>query len=158
MSEFTVAVHYAADNRAGGSPSRAHTWTFSGQQTLRASAAAEYGGDPEHTNPEEALVAAVSGCHMLTFLVIAAKRGFAVEQYDDAAGGVLGKNAHGRMAVTHITLRPRIRFGGDKQPDAAALDQLHEAAHRNCFVANSLACEVTVAGFSGSRKVFIAPA
>lgn len=144
MSEYTIALRYAAAPRPDGTPSRSHTWTFGGGQTLRASAAPEYGGEPEHTNPEEGLVAAVAGCHMLTFLFVAARRGYAVTRYEDDPVGTLGKNADGRMAITQIRLRPRIAFGGDKQPGAEELTKLHEAAHRNCFIANSLSCEVTV--------------
>jgi organic hydroperoxide reductase OsmC/OhrA len=144
MSEHTIALRYAAAPRSDANYPRSHTWTFTGNQTVRASAVPEYGGEPEHANPEEGLVAAVAGCHMLTFLAVAAKRGYAVTRYEDDPAGTLGKNAEGRMAITHVRLRPRIAFGGEKQPSAEELGKLHEAAHRNCFIANSLRCEVTV--------------
>lgn len=146
MSEFTVEISWQRAPRPGHPDDygRAHQWRLAGGQTVRASAAPEYAGDPDHSNPEEGLLAAVSSCHMLTFLAVAARRGYTVESYADDPVGELGKNAEGRMAITHIRLRPRIRFGADKQPDAAELEKLHEAAHRNCFIGTSLRCEVTV--------------
>jgi organic hydroperoxide reductase OsmC/OhrA len=90
------------------------------------------------------LVAALSSCHMLTFLAIAARKGYLVDRYDDEAVGVMEKSAQGRMAVTRAVLRPRVVFGGDKQPDADALAQLHDSAHRGCFIASSVQTEVTV--------------
>lgn len=144
MSEHTIALAYRNAARPDGSYSRSHTWTLTGNQVVRASATPEFDGEPDHTNPEEGLVAALSGCHMLTFLAVAARRGYIVDSYADDPVGELGKNAEGRMAITHIRLRPRIGFGGDKQPDATELARLHEAAHRNCFVGNSLCCKVTV--------------
>lgn len=144
MSEYTVAIRYTGATRPDGAYSRSHTWGFTGDQTLRASAAPDYSGEADHANPEEGLVAALASCHMLTFLAIAAKRGYAVAAYEDDPVGVLGKNAEGRTAVTQVRLRPRIRFGSGKSPDGEELHKLHEAAHRNCFIASSVRCEVTV--------------
>ena len=95
-------------------------------------------------DPEEALVASVSSCHMLYFLFFAAKRGFVVDSYVDNAFGVLEKNAAGKMAMTRVELHPRIVFSGPKQPASADLDALHEKAHRDCFIANSVTTDVTV--------------
>ena len=116
--------------------------SMGGGQTLRASSAPEYAGDPARTNPEEALVAAVSSCHMLWFLSLAAKRGYVVDSYTDEAEGVMEKNAAGKIAVTKVTLRPLAVFSGAKLPDRAALDALHHAAHGECFIANSIRSEV----------------
>ncbi|GAB4360987.1 MAG: OsmC family protein [Immundisolibacter sp.] len=145
MSEFTVEISWQRAPRPGHPEdySRAHQWRLAGGQTLRASAAPEYAGDPEHTNPEEGLIAAVSSCHMLTFLAVAAKRGFTVTRYTDQASGTLGKNADGRLAVTEIVLRPRIEFEGQR-PGADELDRLHASAHRNCFIGNSLTSTVRI--------------
>lgn len=125
--------------------SRSHVVNFAGGQALRNSSAPDFFGDPALANPEELLVAAVSSCHMLTFLAVAAKRGFVVERYRDAAAGTLGKNADGKLAVTSIRLAPRVEFGGERQPDAAERDALHERAHRHCIIANSVASQVTIA-------------
>jgi organic hydroperoxide reductase OsmC/OhrA len=122
---------------------RDHDWRFGTGVSLRASAAAEYRGNPALPNPEEALVAALSSCHMLTFLALASRRGVVVDAYDDAAEGRLEKNAEGRLAVTRVTLRPRVRFGGEP-PDAATVASLHAQAHKGCFIANSVTTEVRV--------------
>ncbi len=123
---------------------RDHDWQFGTGSTVRASAASQYRGDASLPNPEEALVAAISSCHMLTFLAIAARRKFVVDRYDDHAVGHLEKNAKGVLAVTRTTLRPRIVFGGDRPPDAADIAQLHHEAHAGCFIANSVTTEITV--------------
>jgi organic hydroperoxide reductase OsmC/OhrA len=129
--------------------SRGHEWTFDGGVTVRASSSPLTVKLPysvaEAVDPEEALVAATSSCHMLWFLSLAAQEGFVVERYADEAFGVMEKNAQGRLAFTRITLRPRIEFAGDRQPRAAELDDLHRRAHEECFIANSLRCEVVVA-------------
>ena len=122
---------------------RDHEVRFERGQTITGSAAPAYFGSAQGVDPEEMLVAALSSCHMLTLLAIAAKKGWTVDAYEDDAVGTLGKNAEGRAAVTHVALRPRIVFA-DKAPDAAELERLHESAHRNCFIASSVKTEVTV--------------
>ena len=122
---------------------RDHRWDFGTGSVVHASAAEEYKGNPELVNPEEALVAALSSCHMLTFLAIAARKRLVVDSYEDAADGVLAKNAAGKIALTAVTLRPKVVFHGDP-PDAAALASLHELAHANCFIANSVTTHVSV--------------
>lgn len=124
---------------------RSHTWEFSGGQRLQGSSAPDYHGDPALANPEEGLIASLSSCQMLTFLSIAALKGYVVESYRDVAVGVLGKNEQGRTMVSEITLRPEVVFGGDRRPDAKAIDDLHRKAHQNCFVANSLLTRVVIA-------------
>lgn len=93
-------------------------------------------------DPEEAFVASISSCHMLWFLSIAAGKGFRVDEYLDDAVGLMGKNAAGKTAVTRVTLRPNVRFSGDKQPSPAELDELHHKAHAECFIANSVTTEI----------------
>jgi len=100
----------------------------------------------EAIDPEEALVAATSSCHMLWFLSLAAKRGFVVDSYVDEAFGVMEKNQTGKLAITRITLRPNIQFSGDKVPSAEELKSLHHTAHEECFIANSLKSEVLIEG------------
>ena len=100
-------------------------------------------------DPEEALVAALSSCHMLTFLYLAARQGFVVESYDDAAVGVMTKNERGKLYMSKTTLRPRIVFSGAKQPNAEELAQLHHHAHEECYIANSVLTEVVVSDPQG---------
>jgi len=123
---------------------RDHDWSFPGGVSVAASAAPDFLGNPARVDPEEALVAALSSCHMLTFLALAARKRFVVERYEDDAIGTLEKNQDGRLAITRVVLRPRIVFGGENQPDAAALEKLHHTAHDHCFIANSVKTEVTV--------------
>ena len=122
--------------------SRDHDWTCGGMQ-VGASAAPEFKGSEGRVNPEEALVTAVSSCHMLTFLAICAKKKIVVDRYEDAAVGFLDKNGEGRLAMTRVVLRPRITFAGEA-PTPEVLEKLHESSHRNCFIANSVHTEVTV--------------
>lgn len=93
-------------------------------------------------NPEEALVGALSACHMLTFLAIAARSRLTVESYEDDAVGVLEKNESGKLAVTRVTLRPRVVFA--EPVDAERLARLHHTAHENCFIAQSVKTVVTI--------------
>ena len=122
---------------------RAHDWRFYAA-TVAASATKEYRGDETRVNPEEALVAALSSCHMLTFLAVAAKRKFSLESYEDAAVGVLEKNAEGKLAVTRVTLRPKIVWSPGVSVSAEELAKLHHDAHAGCFIANSVKTEVIV--------------
>jgi len=134
-----------SDNRY----SRGHEWSFDGGLRVPASSSPAVVPEPmslaNAVDPEEALVAATASCHMLWFLSLAAKRGYVVDRYEDAAFGVMDRNAAGKVAFTRIVLRPAIAFAGDKQPDATALATLHERAHAECFIANSLNCPVEVA-------------
>lgn len=124
---------------------REHQWRFKGGVVVEASASPQYKGSPNCPDPEDAFVAALSSCHMLTFLAIAAKHGFVVDRYEDPAVGYLEKNAQGKPAMTRVVLHPRIEFGGDRKPDAAMLSRMHDEAHHGCFIANSVLTEVTVA-------------
>lgn len=123
---------------------RDHAWSFDSGVQVRASAAPAYHGDPHCVDPEEALVAALSGCHMLTFLAIASRKRLIVDTYEDYATGFLEKNANGKLAVTRVVLRPQVRFGGAAAPSRDELARLHEQAHHNCIIANSVLTTVTV--------------
>src|SRR5438067_8780873 len=123
---------------------RDHTWKFDGGHEKTASAAQAYLGDPKNVDPEEAFVASLSSCHMLTFLAIACKQKFVMDDYVDEAVGHMEKNADGKMAITKVTLKPKITFSGDKKPTADELDKMHHAAHENCFIASSVKTEITV--------------
>ena len=123
---------------------RAHEWRFTAT-TVPASATKEYRGDESRVNPEEALVAALSSCHMLTFLAVAAKHKLSLDSYRDDAVGVLEKNAAGKLAITRVTLKPTIVWSAGVTVSAEVLAKLHHDAHENCFIANSVTTEVTVA-------------
>ena len=126
--------------------SRRHLWRFDGGIEVPASASPQSVKTPysslEAIDPEEAFVAALSSCHMLWFLSIAAKRGFRVDRYADAAAGVMEKNAEGRLAVTVVTLRPDVRFSGTRLPRHDEVRAMHHAAHDACFIANSVKTDV----------------
>lgn len=128
--------------------SRGHEWSFDGGIKVPASASPLAVRAPfsvaEAIDPEEALVAAAASCHMLMFLFLAAKQGYVVESYADSAFGVMGKNPQGKMAITRITLRPEIKFSGEKLPDREELAALHHKAHDECIIANSVKSEVSI--------------
>ena len=98
--------------------------------------------DPSAVDPEEALVAAASSCHMLCFLYLAAKDGLRVDAYEDDAVGLMARNTQGREAITRITLRPAVRFGGAVRPTTAQIERLHHQAHEDCYIANSIRSEI----------------
>jgi len=128
--------------------SRAHEWAFDGGVTVRASSSPSVVPLPlsaaDAVDPEEALVASASSCHMLYFLFFAAKRGFLVDRYEDEAFGVLEKNAAGKMFISKITLRPHVTFSGEKTPSAEEMQAMHHSAHEECFIAQSLKSEMNV--------------
>jgi organic hydroperoxide reductase OsmC/OhrA len=128
--------------------SRDHVWRFDGGVELPGSASLHVVPAPlasaEAVDPEEAFVAALSSCHMLWFLSIAAKRGYRVDHYRDHAVGVMGKNAEGKLAMTRVTLRPEVAFSGAKLPEADALTKLHHDAHEECFIASSVRSEIRI--------------
>jgi len=146
MSEPTVTLTW----KRGDAPfdyqkyPRNHRWKFDGGHEMEATAAPVYLGDPKNVDPEEAFVASLSSCHMLTFLAIACKQKFVLDEYVDDAVGFMEKNAEGKMAITRVSLRPKIKWSGEKQPTPEELDKIHHAAHDNCFIANSVKTEVTV--------------
>ena len=152
MSEHTVTVSWA---RRGadflkGKYSREHSWTFDSGVTVEASASpanvpVPY-SNPAYVDPEEAFVASVSSCHMLSFLYFAYKEGFQVDSYFDEAVGVMTKNDRGVWWVSAVTLTPRISYSGDKRPTPADEERLHHTAHEQCYIANSIKTEVAVAG------------
>lgn len=126
--------------------SRAHTWSFDGGVSVRASSSPAVVRPPlsaeDAVDPEEALVAALSSCHMLWFLALAAKGGFVVDSYRDEAAGTLERGPDGRVWLTHVVLRPHVRFSGANAPDAAQFERLHHDSHEQCNVTNSVKSEV----------------
>ena len=104
---------------------RNHIWKFDGGHEMTASAAPAYLGDPKQVDPEEAFVASLSSCHMLTFLAIVCKQKFVLDSYEDEAVGHLEKNADGKLAITRVELRPKITWGDDRKPSAEELDKIN---------------------------------
>ena len=111
---------------------------------MQASAAPAYLGNPKLVDPEEAFVASLSSCHMLTFLAIACKKKLVLDEYVDEAVGYLEKNAEGKLAIARVVLRQKTKFSGDKQPTPEELKEMNHAAHDQCFIASSVTTEVTI--------------
>lgn len=149
MSEYHAVTHW----QRGGQPfsdnrySRRHDWRFDGGAVVPGSSSPSVVplpmSDPGAVDPEEAFVAALSSCHLLWFLDLTRRAGWLVDDYRDAASGRLARNADGQLAMTEVTLRPAVRFAGDRQPDADEVRRLHHAAHAHCFIANSVKTQVT---------------
>ena len=149
MSEYTAELLWerdASEDFLGNRYSRRHTIRFDGGAVLAGSSSPHSVplpmSDASAVDPEEAFVAALSSCHMLWFLAIAAKRRFCVDRYFDAAVGVMEKNAEGKVAITRVTLRPEVVFSGEQRPTRADLDRLHHKAHEECYIANSVKSEL----------------
>jgi organic hydroperoxide reductase OsmC/OhrA len=149
MSNHTAVVRWSRSDQkfTDNQYSRVHEWAFDGGIQLRASSSPHAVrlpfSDPSAVDPEEAFVAAVSSCHMLTFLYLAAKKGFRVDSYVDEAMGVLETIQKGRMGITRVMLHPKIVFSGDKLPSGEEIENLHHHSHEECYIANSVKCEIT---------------
>jgi organic hydroperoxide reductase OsmC/OhrA len=148
MAEYQAVVAWERGGQTftDGKYDRGHRWAFDEGLIVPASASPMHvprGCAPAAAvDPEEAFVAALSSCHMLFFLWLASKQKFVVDSYRDAAVGVMGKDTDGRMAMVTVTLRPEVRFGGERRPTRAELDALHHAAHEECYIARSVRTEV----------------
>lgn len=150
MSEHRAHIHWRHDGGAfvKRQYSRAHRWTFDGGAAVPASASpagvpAPY-SDPAGVDPEEAFVAAISSCHMLVFLFLAAAAGFEVRSYEDEAVGRMTKNARGVLWVSHVELSPDVAYAEGAAPTAEQEADLHHRAHEGCYIANSVRTEITV--------------
>jgi len=150
MNTYIATVRWSRTGEGDftkGQYSRAHEWAFDGGHVMKASASPHIvpapWSDPEGVDPEEAFVASLSSCHMLFFVDFARRGGFAIDEYVDEAEGVLENRPDGKMAMTRVTLHPRITWAGSP-PDEAAIADLHHRAHEACFIANSVMSEVTV--------------
>ncbi|SRR5690606_31030326 len=148
MAEYKAVVAWSrngatfTDNRY----SRGHRWMFDGGIEVPASASPHVVPPPRSVeaavDPEEAFVASLSSCHMLWFLSIAAKRGYVVESYRDDAVGVMERDASGKLAFSRVTLRPDVRYDGDRKPTQEEELAMHHEAHEECFIARSVKCDV----------------
>ena len=146
MSDLSVDLHWqrAEPELTAGKYSNAHTVQYNDSFEVMVDAAPDWGGDAGNTNPEQALAAALSSCHMMTFLALAAKAKWPVASYYDRVVAYLGKNAKGQMSVTRVDLHPVVRFDTGFSIDADELEQMHDRAHRYCFIANTLADSVEI--------------
>jgi organic hydroperoxide reductase OsmC/OhrA len=134
---------------------RAHVWAFDGGVDVPASSAPSSVPPPysraDAVDPEEALVAAASSCHMLFFLHFAAKRGFVIERYEDKAVGVMTKNERGKLFISTITLDPAIAFAGERRPTSEEIAELHHRSHEECFIANSVRATIVITGLDPAQ-------
>jgi organic hydroperoxide reductase OsmC/OhrA len=150
LSTYTATIRWSGDDPeayAKGRYHRGHEWAFDGGTVVPASAAPENvppgTANAAGVDPEEGLIVSISSCHMLFFLDYARRAGFVISSYVDEAQGVLEKRADGKIAVTKVTLRPNIQWVGTP-PTSDQLADLHHRSHEDCFIANSVNCEVTV--------------
>ena len=150
MSEHSATIRWkcTSPDFLKGKYSREHTWTFDGGLTVPASPSpsnvpAPY-SNPAHIDPEEAFVASISSCHMLTFLYVAYKQGFEVASYEDQAVGVMTKNENGIAWISTVTLHPDIAYTGPRLPTPAEEERLHHEAHDQCFIANSVKTQIRI--------------
>jgi organic hydroperoxide reductase OsmC/OhrA len=149
MTQYSATISWENENVpfVDGRYSRAHVWEFDGGTVVRASSSPHsvplpY-SDASAVDPEEALVAALASCHMLWFLSIAAKRGFCVQTYRDEAEGIMDRGAKGKLCLTSVTLHPHVTFGGSTVPAAETVRAMHEEAHAECYIANSVTTQIT---------------
>ena len=149
MSEYKAKItwHRQIDEEFVQSKySRGHEWSFDGGTTIPASSSPHIVPPPysveANVDPEEAFVAALSSCHMLLFLSIAAKRRFVVDTYIDNAVGIMEQDENGRFLISKVVLRPEIVFSGDKQPSKEQVKKMHHQSHTQCFIANSVKTNV----------------
>jgi organic hydroperoxide reductase OsmC/OhrA len=152
MAVHTATIEWVCDNRkfTDNQYSRAHTWRFDGGLVVPASSSPHVVrvplSNPANVDPEEAFVAALSSCHMLWFLNLAALKGYVVDSYADPAQGFMEKNTTGKEWVSRVVLRPHVVFSGAKVPIDADVEGLHHEAHAECFLANSVKTSVETAG------------
>ncbi len=157
MSEHRASLRWQLSDGefARGKFSRAHTWSFDGGVTVPASATPavvrEPYSDPHAVDPEEAFVAALSSCHMMTFLHLASKAAFVVTHYEDDAVGVLEKSTQGAYWMSRVTLRPRVTYRGGSAPSPEQEADLHRRAHETCFIASSVKSEVRIEPAAGAE-------
>jgi len=152
IEEETMSEHHASIVWRRTSPdfaydtyNRSHEVRFKGGAiVLPASSAPAFKGDADRVDPEEAFVASLSSCHMLTFLAICARKRLMVESYEDDAVGMLEKGGNGKLWMAHVTLKPRVRFAAGTEMNEMKLAEIHHKSHEDCFIANSVKTDVTV--------------
>jgi organic hydroperoxide reductase OsmC/OhrA len=123
-----------------GAYGRDYTVTIRGKPDLRGSADPMFRGNPELHNPEDLFLAAISGCHMLTYLALCARNGISVLSYEDAATGIVTFDGHGGGKFTEVTLNPVVRID-DASKESVAMT-LHHRAHELCYIAQSTSAPI----------------
>ncbi len=146
MSELSISLLWQLNSGelSPGKYSNKHEIIYNDDFKVIGDAAPSWKGNPDYTNPEQALAAALSSCHMMTFLALAAKAKWPVCAYQDTAIAHLGKNSEGKMSINKIDLHPKVTFAADFNVSAKEMAEMQERAHRYCFVASSLSKEVDV--------------
>lgn len=146
MSELSIELSWRRKEAelAPNKYSNEHSIKYNENYTLNADAAPSWGGNSLNTNPEQALAAALSSCHMMTFLALAAKVKWPVKSFKDKADAHLGKDPQGKMCISQIDLNPVVEFDDGFEVEQSKLEDMHERAHRYCFVANSIADHVVI--------------
>ncbi len=150
MSQYLASINWQRNNEnfLANEYSRAHSWSFDGGVEVPASASPHIVAAPwsvaDNVDPEEAFVASLASCHMLFFLAIACKQGYQIESYSDDAVGTLSKDEDGKLAMTAVTLNPKVEFTGDKIPDRDQIEAIHHQSHEHCFIANSVKTAITI--------------
>jgi organic hydroperoxide reductase OsmC/OhrA len=152
MSNHSAVIQWQRKSAifTDGQYSRAHEWSFDGGTSVQASSSPHVVkipfSDPTCVDPEEGFIASLSSCHMLFFLGLASKAGYLVDCYTDSAEGHMSKNELGKIALTSVTLRPKVIFSGTKQMSESAFQGLHHEAHESCFLASSVTTEIIMEG------------
>jgi organic hydroperoxide reductase OsmC/OhrA len=148
MSNYTAEVEWVRGDQEflDLRYSRRHLLRFDGGLAIPGSSSPQVipppMSDEAALDPEEAFVSALSACHMLWFLSLAARRGFRIDRYRDAASGIMATDKRGRLSITTVTLRPEVSFSGIRLPNYADIDAIHHDAHHACFIANSVLTDV----------------
>ena len=154
MSDYKATISWkrTSEEFLKGKYSREHTWAFDGGFAMPASPSPHVVpvpySNPAYVDPEEAFVASISSCHMLTFLYLASKQGLQIDSYEDAAVGTMTKNEKGVPWMSKVVLYPRIAYSGDKLPTPAEEEHLHHQSHEQCYIANSVKTEIVVSSQS----------
>jgi organic hydroperoxide reductase OsmC/OhrA len=126
---------------AGNDYSRDLEVRIAGKPVMLASTAPAYGGDDGKHNPEDLLLSALSTCHLLSYLALAARGGLPVVAYEDEASCVVDMK-DGRVRITEATLRPTVTLAAGGDVEKAT--RLHAQAHQICFIANSVSFPVAI--------------
>lgn len=146
MSEHTATISWAreAEDFSYQCYTRDHVWSFPSGISISASAAPNYLGNKDLVDPEEAFVASICSCHMLTFLAIASRKKYTVDEYTDQAVGFLEEDESGKFFMTKIILDPKVVFVGPNIPSKQQIKEMHNIAHNNCFIANSVKTKIVI--------------
>tara|TARA_Y100001936_G_C15491458_1_gene368626 strand:+ start:27 stop:476 length:450 start_codon:yes stop_codon:yes gene_type:complete len=146
MNNLSIELNWLLEDGelSYGKYSTDHKIKINDEIIINAGSAVEYGGNPNNLNPEQAFVAAVSSCHMMTFLALAAKMKWPVIRYEDKAVAYLGKNSKGKMSVSKIELNPKVSFENNFSVSDEEMEKMQDRSHRYCFIANSLSDEVVM--------------